>query len=273
MIMQTPEQPACINPDDKFISGLESFTTTSIEYLNGIISDPEPFKMLIYESFVPLDEQSFNRNDICNGQKFDKFVIISKTELKTQLYFDLCSFYIYTKKYDLAKESAMLCKSNLERLKIECKGKLAELRFCTIADEDLKGYLLACGIFELESPTLFQRFNECLLRDRKNIESILSEDNYKREIPLIHRKTAEMNFDSSSTEYLKILALNSVRYVLDSKNIVTNDIPFLSLRTNAQRNMLIKYFIQVSVILHKPLLKLLTFPPSFISFQITHFHI
>jgi hypothetical protein len=246
MIIQAgPEQVACINPDDKFISGLESFTATSIEYLNGIIADLDPFKMPIYESFVPLDEASFNRNDICNGQKFDKFVIISKTELKTQLYYDLCSFYIFTKKYDLAKESVLLCKSNLESLRNECKGRMAELRFCTINDEELRGYLLACGVYELESPTLFQRFNECLLKDRKNLESILSEDNYKREIPLIHRKTAEAAFDSSTTEYIKILALNSIRYVLDSTNIVTNDIPFLSLQTNVQRNLLIKHFIQV----------------------------
>ncbi|KAG5681742.1 hypothetical protein PVAND_011151 [Polypedilum vanderplanki] len=248
MIMQAQEQTTCINPDDKFISGLESFTTTSIDYLNGIISDPEPFKMLIYESFVPLDEASFNRNDSCNGQKFDKFIIISKTELKAQIHYDLCSFYIYTKKYDLAKESVLLCKSNLEKLKVECNGKLSDLRFCTINDEHLRGYLLACGISEHETQTLFQRFNECLLTNRKNLESILMEDNYKKEIPLIHRKTAEtvFDFDPSSNEYLKILALNSVRYILDGKNIVTNDIPFLSLRTNAQRNLMIKYFIQFS---------------------------
>lgn len=244
MIMQTPEQTTCINPEDKFISSLESFTATSIEYLNGIIADTEPFKMLTYDSFVPLDEPSFNRNDACNGQKFDKFVIISKTELKTQLYYDLCTFYIYTKKYDLAKESVLLCKSNLEKLKQECNGRMSELRFCTVTDEDLRGYLLACGVYTLSSPTLFQHFNESILKDRKLLESILIEDNLKKEIPLVHRKVAESYFEHSSPEYLKILALNSIRYILDSSNIITFDIPFLTLKNNVQRNQLINLFIQ-----------------------------
>lgn len=241
--MTPQDQNNCANSDDKFISGLESFTTTSIEFLQGILADTEPFKMPIFESFVPLEETTFNRNDACNGQKFDKFQIISKTELKAQIYFDLCSYYIFTKKYDLAKEKAILCRNNYEKLKRESNGK--EHRFCTVTDENLEGYLQACGILQEGNPSLFQRFNECILSDRKNIENLLSEDNYKKEIPFIHRKILEGDTDLSSNDFIKILALNSIRYILDSSNIVTNDIPFLVLRNSTQRNLMLKYFIQV----------------------------
>lgn len=245
-VLTPQDQNICANSDDKFISGLESFTTTSIEFLNGILADSEPFKMPIFESFVPLEETSISRNDICNGQKFDKFVIINKTELKAQIYFDLCSYYIFTKKYDLAKEMATLCRTNYDKLQIELKEKSAEARFCTVSDENLKGYLLACGILQEGNPSLFQRFNDCPLNDLKTMEIILSEDNYKKEIPFIHRKAFEGDLDPSSNEFVKVLALNSIRYILDSSNIVTNDIPFLVLRNNVQRGLLLKYFIQYS---------------------------
>lgn len=162
------EQNNCVNSDDKFISGLESFTTTSIDFLNGILSDAEPFKMPLFESFVPLEESSFNKSDACNGQKFEKFTIISKTELKAQIYYDLCSYYIFTKKYNLAKEMAILCRNNYDKLSTESKGK--QNYFCSVTDENLKGYLLACGILQEGNPSLFERFNDCVLKERKNIE-------------------------------------------------------------------------------------------------------
>lgn len=239
-MVQTPEQTNG-NSDDKFIAGLEPFTATSIEFLNGIIADPEPFKMLIFESFIPLDESSFTKNEAFNGQKFDKVVIISKTELKTQIYFDLCSYYMFTKKYDLAKEMVILCKSNLEKLKIECKEKVSELRFNTVTDEDLSGYLMACGIFDYQTPSLVQRFNECLLNNRKGLEMILSEDNHKREIPFVHRKSLEATIEKSSLEYMKIISLNCIRYILDDTNIIMSNLSSFT----PQKNLFIKQFIQV----------------------------
>lgn len=244
VIVQTPEQPNG-NLDDKFIAGLEPFTATSIEFLNGIIADSEPFRMLTYESFVPLEEGSFAKNEPFNGQKFDKFVVISKTELKAQIYFDLCTYYIFVKKYDLAKEMVELCKANLEKLKIDHKGKMSDLRFCTVTDDQLRGYLQACGIFDHHKQSLFQRFNECLYNDRRNLEAILSEDNYKREIPMVHRKCIESTLEKSSNEFMKIAALNRIRYILDDSNIVTSNLSFFMLKTEAQKNLLLKYCIQV----------------------------
>jgi hypothetical protein len=140
---------------------------------------------------------------------------------------------------------ATLCRTNYDKLQIELKEKSAEARFCTVSDENLKGYLLACGILQEGNPSLFQRFNDCPLNDLKTMEIILSEDNYKKEIPFIHRKAFEGDLDPTSNEFVKVLALNSIRYILDSSNIVTNDIPFLVLRNNVQRGLLLKYFIQV----------------------------
>lgn len=246
IIVQTPETPNG-NSDDKFLAGLEPFTATSIEFLNGIIADSEPFRMLTYDSFVPLEETSFAKNEPFNGQKFDKFVIISKTELKTQIYFDLCTYYIFVKKYDLAKEMAQLCKTNLEKLKVECKGKMSENRFCTVTDDDLRGYLQACGIFDDHKPSLFQRFNECLYNGRRNLEAILNEDNYKMEIPLVHRKCIESSLEKSSTDFMKIAALNCIRYILDDSNILTSNLSFFMLKTEAQKNLLLKYCVQVRI--------------------------
>jgi integrator complex subunit 8 len=90
------DQPNIIsNPDDKFFAGIEPFTPTSIEFLNQIIADLEPFKMLTYDSFVPLEGI---KADAYNEQKFEKAIIVSKTELKAQIYYDLCAYNIFIKK-------------------------------------------------------------------------------------------------------------------------------------------------------------------------------
>lgn len=249
-IMTAPDlvQPNnCSNPDDKFFAGIEPFTPTSIEFLHQIMADPEPFRMLSFDSFVPLEESSA-KSEAYNGQKFDKSVVISKTELKAQIYYDLCAYNIFIKKYDVGKEMIVLCRDNLKKLKEEYAGRLSEIRFCTVNDEDLNGYLLACGIFEHEPISLFQRFNESILNKNKNLEQILNEDNYKREIPFIHRKTLEMENEQSSPESLKIVALNSIRFILDDTNIITSDTTTLKFKNIAQRSIFLKSFVQVSFI-------------------------
>lgn len=244
-IMTAPDQPNnCSNTDDKFFAGIEPFTPTSIEFLNQIIADPDPFKMLTFESFVPLEESSA-KSDAFNGQKFDKSIVISKTELKAQIYYDLCAYHIFIKKYDIGKEMIILCRDNLKKLKEDFAGRLSEIRFCRVTDEDLRGYLLACGIFEPETTSLFQRLNESILNKNKNIEKILSEDNCIREIPFIHRKMLELDSEQSSGESLKIGALNSIRFILDDTNILTSDVTTLKFKNSIQRSIYLKFFIQV----------------------------
>lgn len=232
--------------DDKFFAGIEPFTPTSIEFLNQIIADSEPFRMLTFDSFVPLEESTANKPDAHNGQKFDNTVIISKTELKAQIYYDLCAYNIFIKKYQVGREMIILCRDNLKKLKEEYAGRMSELRFCTVTENDLNGYLAACGIFDQEPSSLFQRFNESILNKSVNIEAVLSEDNVKREIPFVHRKSLEADHEQSSIEYLKIVALNSIRFVLDDNNILTTDITTLKFKNRIQREIFLKRFIQVS---------------------------
>lgn len=244
-IMTASDPPNnCSNPDDKFFAGIEPFTPTSIEFLNQIIADPEPFRMLTFDSFVPLEEKSASSTDGQNGQRFEKSIIISKTELKAQIYYDLCAYNIFIKKYDVGKEMIILCRDNLKKLKQEYDGRLSEIRFCTVSEEELNGYLSACGIFEQESVSLFQRFNESILNKNKDMEQILNEDNYKREIPFIHRKTLEIEYEQSS-ESLKVVALNSIRFILDDNNILTSDTTTLKYNNSAHRNIFLKFFVQV----------------------------
>lgn len=239
------DQPnICSNPDDKFFAGIEPFTPTSIEFLNQIIADTEPFRMLTFDSFVPLEETSAKSDSY--GQKFEKSIVISKTELKAQIYYDLCAYNIFIKKYDVGKEMILLCRDNLKKLNEEFAGKLSEIRFCTVSEENLKGYLLACGIFEQEPASLFQRFNESVLNKNKDLESILNEDNYKCEIPFIHRKILEMDNEQSSTENIKVTALNSIRFAVENNNnILASDTTTLKFKNNAHRNIFLKFFIQV----------------------------
>lgn len=243
-IMTGPDQPSiCSNPDDKFFAGIEPFTPTSIEFLNQIIADPDPFRMLTFDSFVALEESPANNS---YSQNFDKSITVSKTELKAQIYYDLCAYNIFIKKYEVGREMIILCRDNLAKLKKDYAGKMHEVRFCTVTDEELNGYLMACGIFEQEPTTLFQRFNESILGKNKDLESILNEDNYSREIPFIHRKILEMDHEQSSTEGLKIAASNSIRFVLDDSNILTSDTSTLRFKIPGQRSIFLKNFIQVS---------------------------
>lgn len=246
-IMTGPDQPNnSFNSDDKFFAGIEPFTPSSIEFLNQIIADPEPFRMLTFNSFVPLEEKTAYKSDSCNGQRFEESIIISKTELKAQIYYDLCAYNIFIKKYDVGKQMIILCRDNLKKLKQDFKGKLDKIKFCTVTDEELGGYLSACGIFEQEPTSLFQRFNESLLNEYKDLEQILSEDNCEREIPFIHRKTLEVYLEPlASSEGVKVLALNSIRFVLDGSNILPSDIAPLKFKNSESRSVFLKHHIQV----------------------------
>lgn len=252
ILMTGQDQPNnCSNPDEKFFAGIEPFTPTSIEFLNQIIADSEPFRMLTFDSFVPLEVSSSGKPLVYNGQKFDNSVIISKTELKAQIYYDLCAYNIFIKKYQGAREMIVLCRDNLKKLKQEYAGRMSELRFCTVKDEELNGYLAACGIFDQQPTSLLQRFNESILNKDKSIEIILNEDNVQRKIPFIHRKTLEMNQEQSSNESLKIVALNIIRLVLDDTNILTSDTTTLKFKNCTQREIFLKHCIQVSILFCK----------------------
>lgn len=230
------------HPDEKFFAGIEPFTPTSIEFLHQVMNDPEPFTMLTYDSFIPLDERSAK---VYRGQKFEKSVVISKTELRAQIYYDLCAYHVFIKKYDVAKEMIRLCRDNLSKLKKEFAGRLDKIHFCTVTDDDLQGYLLACGICETMPVSLIERLNQSLLNNFKNIEEILNEDNVKCEIPFVSRKLVESEMESTAPENLKIVALNTIRLILHDDNVMIADMNPSRLVNSSLRLQFLKLFIQV----------------------------
>lgn len=242
-MMTAPEaQNNGANHDEKFFAGIEPFTPTSIEFLNQIINDSEPFKMLTYDSFIPLEERNAMKY---RGQKFEKSIVISKIELKAQIYYDLCAYNVFIKKYDVAKEMILLCRENLTKLKKEFAGRMSEIQFCTVTDDDLQGYLMACGIRETTPVSLFQKFNQSLMNNHKDLEEILNEDNVKREIPFIHRKLVENELEQTAPDNLKIAALNTIRLIVCDENILISNLISSRLVSNLQRSQFLKHFIQV----------------------------
>lgn len=246
-LLITENQNNGSNADEKFFAGIEPFTPTSIEFLHQVMNDSEPFKMLTYDSFIPLEERSAK---VYRGQKFEKSVVISKTELKAQIYYDLCAYHVFIKKYDVAREMIKLCRDNLSKLKKEFAGRLNEIHFCTVTDEELEGYLLACGVCETTPVSLLERFNRSLLNNCKDIEEILNEDNVKREIPFVNRKLVESEMESAASvapENIKIVALNTIRLVLHDDNVMISDLNSARFTNNSLRSQFLKLFIQVNI--------------------------
>lgn len=246
-VISTPEQTNGYSiQDDLFIASLEPCTPTSIEFLNQVISDQEPFKILKFDSFVPLDSKS----DL-TSQKFENGTIISKTELKTQIHFDLLQYYMFIKKYDLAKENVILCRDFLAKLKDEYSGKSSDnYEFCNIDEDELRGYLLACGVFD-ETPNLMMKMHRSMQNNYKDLLEILKEDNLSREIPMIQRKMMELEVEAvvsnqkeSKDLELQVVALNIIRYVLEGNNILSSDTYRLKYKNHYQKIM--EFFIEFS---------------------------
>lgn len=157
-----------------FLSSLEPFTQTSIDFLTQICNDDEPFIQLTYESFVALSANA----PPDGAQDFDKAVVISKVELRAQIAFDLCRFYLYDKKYELARAKALECRDNLALLIKEYEDKRtandtesmepgAPFLFCTFTEEELQGNLMACGVDETANIGLLHRMNDSMIQDYK----------------------------------------------------------------------------------------------------------
>lgn len=163
--------------DEMFLSSLEPFTQTSIDFLNQIVDDEEPFTQLTYDSFVAL---SANR-PTDGSQDFEKSIVISKVELRAQIAFDLSCFYLYDKKYDLARAKVLECRENFKLMKKEYEEKQTKTggttsptpastglyTFCTFTEEELEGNSMACGVDEKATIGLLDRMNESMIQDYK----------------------------------------------------------------------------------------------------------
>lgn len=221
--------------DEMFLSSLEPFTQTSIDFLNQICLDDEPFIHLIYGSFVALSPNSMSDR---LEQDFENSIVISKAELRAQIAYDLCEFYLYDKKYDLAKQKAIECRDNLTALKreyaekdIECNKDDGRFLFCTFTDEELHGHLMACGISESESAGLLYRMNDSIMNKYEDIKNIFELDNIQLEIPLVNRRIVELDMEGIHTtepqkisrdSVIRIAALNAIRSMIDTNDLFSH---------------------------------------------------
>lgn len=231
--MLTNQEQANSFRDEMFLSSLEPFTQTSIDFLNQICQDEEPFIHLIYGSFVALSPNSTSDR---LEQDFDNSIVISKAELRAQIAYDLCEFYLYDKKYELAKQKVTECRDNLATLKMEYAEKKIDCNsedggqflFCTFSEEELKGRLLACGMFEGENVGLLYRMNDSIMKKYADMQSIFEADNMTTEIPLSNRRIVELDMEGIQTNdsqkltrdsVNKVAALNAIRSMIDTDDL------------------------------------------------------
>lgn len=136
----------------------ENCIRSSIDFLNNECLNNEIFRMLTIDSFVPLD---INKSEIT--QNFDAAHVISKFEQRTQIHYDLCTYYLYNSIYDEARKHALACQLCLIKLQEEY-GQLPFV-FCCVAEEDLTAYLLACGLKDNQNNLLQQMNDHFVLND------------------------------------------------------------------------------------------------------------
>lgn len=143
-------------------------------------TDEEQFIALKYDSFNALNSESE-----CTRQNFDCVENISKSELRAQIGFDLCIYYLHSKKYELGRQQSISCRNNLAKAKLEYVSnnnnnnndsatKKMDFKFCTINETELSGYLLACGIVDDHIQlNLMHKLNESSLNQYKVIITII----------------------------------------------------------------------------------------------------
>lgn len=242
--MIASQEQANVFRDEMFLASLEPYTQTSIDFLNQMWQSEEPFTHLTYLSFVALSPISDRLE-----QDFENSMVISKSELRAQIAFDLCDFYLYDKKYSLAKQKAIECRDNLATLKKEYAEKQIEgndFLFCTFTEEELNGRLMACGIFESLNVNLLYQMNDSVMKKYQNIQQVFEKDNVKREIPLVTRRIVELDMEGIHANMLqkipkddvtRITALNAIRTMIDNNDLFSLH-SFLVKNQNSFTNLL-----------------------------------
>ncbi|XP_059608523.1 integrator complex subunit 8 [Phlebotomus argentipes] len=211
--------------DEMFATAMDPIPQDSINYLLNICQNPEAIAVLTYDSLIPL-----NATSEYTSQNFRFIKFISKCEIKTQIHFDLCKFFLYVNSNALARQHAIDCRDNLRVLKLEYESrgeKPADFLLCHVPEEELEGCLLACGVSDVKHG-LLQRMNEEIVHQRySNILEILERDNIELEIPFVHRKILELDIEEALKTgeanvtkdiEISIIALNTIRCLVDEEN-------------------------------------------------------
>lgn len=132
--------------DDTCIASLDQVSHTSIDYLEKISKQTiTPFKCLGFESFSPLSETSESVE-----QTFEGGFYISPHELNTQIHFDITMYYLFIRKYGVARKHVLICKENFQALLKEYKcpeDAEPSFKYCTVTKKDLAGYIIYKYIF------------------------------------------------------------------------------------------------------------------------------
>lgn len=221
---------------DLFITSLDATIPNSLDYLKRIVasapppsaadSEPDHFVALSYDSFTTIT----SANPAKHRQAFDQMTPISHTELRCQIYFDLCTFHLHAKQYDLARDNAQLCRKSLVDLKREYaveRSGLGEFLFCTIDEKELDGCLMACGVGDTSQIGLLHRMNAAQLNGLVGLTEILHEDNVRQEISLVNRRILELDIECMGSMGLpanlrvEVAALNCLRATLEPDSLFT----------------------------------------------------
>lgn len=221
---------------DLFIASLDATIPNSLDYLHRIVAptapdnasaDAEQFVSLSYDSFTAIT----SANPARHRQSFDQMTPISLTELRCQIYFDLCTFYLHAKQYDQARDNAMLCRKSLVDLKreyVEKRDGKVEFLFCTIDESELDGCLMACGVGDRSQIGLLHRMNASRLNGFIGLTEILHEDNVRQEIPLANRRILELDIECMGSVsglapnlLIQVAALNCIRSTLEPLSLLT----------------------------------------------------
>lgn len=170
---------------------------SSIEYLTNLCnSKNESFYIFTYDTLKALDS---NSDEV--KQDFDGMLQISNNELKAQLYYDLSAYYLYAKKYQLAKQCIIECQKYMVEMKKEYEQhqqpniKDNSYNYCHINEDELKSYLLTLGVNEIPIK-LIEKFQLSQLNNYHDIIEILKLDNQLKEIPMVNRRIVELDIEA-----------------------------------------------------------------------------
>lgn len=216
--------------DEMFIQVMDPEPQASVEYLISLCNASEQKRMpiLTATSIAPL---TTNSEPSGKGFRFEKS--ISAVEVRAQLYFDICQYFLYNNSNELAKKYVILCRENFHQLQAEYRQKGGGLErnnylICDIDEAELNGVLLACGASSVPD-SLMQRFNNFVMNRGDDLIEILRADNVDREIPFVQRKIIELDMEATSLinpgktkEILKsIVALNTVRSIVSPETVMS----------------------------------------------------
>lgn len=238
--------------DEMFLSALESYVESSLTFLNKITQSDEPFVQLTFDSFVALDPNTASET---YEQDFGNATQISAAELRAQIAYELCEFYLFDKKYDLAKQKASECRENYHIMREEYGRKVGTgqpevnetfFLFCTFDEEELNGRLMACGLFDKTNTSLIYRMNDTALNNYNAIEQIFIADNAKLDIPLVNRRIMALDMDSECDQQnigkdkvVRVDALNAVRSYIDPDDLfVSVDFPIKNHHQNGVTHLI-----------------------------------